>query len=572
MALNLFDNVIVILLAAVTVVVICKRLDIPAIIGYLLIGILVGPQALGLIDDPANAQLIAEFGVVFLMFTIGLEFSISKMIRMKNMVFGLGGAQVFLTALATTLVGLMIGMTLTEAMVIACIASMSSTAIVSKQLSDQNELSSLPGRKAISILLFQDLAVIPFFIFFSSLSGGLHALNISLMIALGKTVIAFGGIYLVGRWLLRPIFREIAAAESLELFTLSVLLITLGAAWLTHQLELSLAFGAFVAGMMLGETEFRHQIEGTIRPFRDILLGLFFITIGALFDVSHISQTWPWILMLFAALTLFKVLLISLLAFFTHRNVTSAARTGIILAQGGEFGFALLSVAMREQLLPPDYGQVVLGALLFSMLLAPLLIRYNATLADFIVPKRFRSKVPLSGDMTAELVKDLRDHVVICGFRRVGQSVAKILDDEDIPYVGIELDPQLVYNCHAVGCPVIYGDAALYEILATVKIAKAKALVITFDSTSVSSKVIQQVRSHHKNLPIFVRTADDSVLESLQECGATEVIPSTLETSLTLASHLLLAVDVPADRITKVMNKIRKTRYRLLREVIPGEG
>lgn len=571
MDLSTFDNLIMVLTAAVAVCISCMRFRLPTTIGYLLIGILVGPHALGLLEDVELIRHLAEFGVVFLMFTIGLEFSLSKIIKLKHLVFGLGSLQVVLTTLITTAMGRFVGMTLDQSLTVGCIVAMSSTAIVSKQLTDENQLGTLSGQSAISILLFQDLAVIPAFILLASFSQSYSSIQIPLLVALGKTLLALSVIFAFGRWLLRPLFRIIIATESLELFTLSVLLITLGAAYLTQRLELSLALGAFVAGMMLGETEFRHQIDATIRPFRDVLLGLFFITIGALFNLEIFVVVWPWVLLLLTALTVGKFAIIALLSYGMNRNPSVALRTGLFLAQGGEFGFALLSLAMREKLLPDDYGQVVLSALLLSMILAPLIIRYHKVLVKVLLPSKLRQEAVLASDGLDVIAKTLKDHVILCGFGSGGQQLARLLDDESVPYLGIDLDHHLVMKTQNAGFPVIYGDATLYDLLVACKIRQAKALVINFEVTESAAKIIEQVRSHHRKLPIFVRTADDSDLEKLQKLGATEVVPSTLETSIILASHLLVTLGIPAARITRRMNSIRKNRYRLLREVIPSE-
>ena len=411
MDLNLFDTLIRILMIAVVVVILCKRLNLPAIIGYIAIGVVVGPHALGWVPDTEDTYALADFGVVFLMFTIGLEFSLTRMWRMKHLVFGLGGAQVLLTVLLTTLFGHWLSMNWQQSIVVACIISLSSTAIVSKQLVDQNELNSPHGKNAISILLFQDLAVIPFFILISSFIQQTDVMHWSMLFSIGKAFLLIMAMLGLGRWILRPLFREIAATESLELFTLSVLLVTLVSAWLTHRFGLSLALGAFMAGMMLGETEFRHQIEATIRPFRDILLGLFFITVGMLFNVKAIVVIWPWVLLLLAALTLMKVLIVSMICRYVEDNVPVAVRTGLVMAQGSEFGFALLTLAMMGQLLPVLYGQVVLGALLFSMGLAPLIIRWNEKIMLMSVPKKYMKQVILPKKTAGIFAQGLENHV-----------------------------------------------------------------------------------------------------------------------------------------------------------------
>ena len=559
---------LMVLAASVCAVVVCKTLRIPSILGYIAVGIIAGPKLLGWIPAKTHIANVAEFGIVFLMFTIGLEFSVTRMMSMRHLVFGLGGAQVFFTGIITALIAYWLQMSWEQAAVVGCIVSLSSTAIVSKQLTDQKELHALHGHNAISILLFQDLAVIPFFVLISSFADTQGQLSSALLHALANTIGAIILIFGLGYWLLRPLFKRIAATHSLELFTLSVLLVTVAAAWFTHHLGLSLALGAFMAGMMLGETEFRHQIEATIRPFRDLLLGLFFITVGMLFNVSSIEAIWMWILLLFLALTAFKMLIISSLCIIFQRNFKAAVRTGIVLAQGGEFGFALLSLAVRDQILSEAYGQVVLGALLLSMAVSPLFIFFNKNIAQFLSFKRFEPQPKVLDQEADRFIENLNNHVIMCGFGRNGQNIAKLLDDESINYIGIDTNHKIVNHCVAKGYPVIYGDASLYEILEACKISLAKAMVITCEERETIESILQQTRSHHKDLPIFVRTRDETEFNRMHELGATEIIPASLETSLTLSSHLLLTMGVSTSRVYDIMVKIRKTRYHMLREVL----
>ncbi len=569
MELSLFDTLIIVLTIAVVVVVLCKYLKIPPIIGYIGVGIISGPHIMAWLPNTQQIHTLAEFGIVFLMFTVGLEFSLSRMIAMRHFVFGLGSAQVILTVLITALCGHWLSLTWDQAITLGCIVSLSSTAMVSKQLDDLDQLNSKQGHRAISILLFQDMAVIPFFILIASFGEVSQSLGIPLLMALGKTTLTIIAILSLGRWVFRPLFKEIVAIHSEELFTLSVLLVTLVSAWITHRLDLSLAMGAFMAGMMLGETEYRHQIEATIKPFRDVLLGLFFISIGMLFDIYSIKQIWPWVLLLFMAFSILKIIIITILCRLTKSYWRIALRTGIVLAQGSEFGFALLALAMYEDLFPALYEQVVLGALLLSLITAPFLIQYNKSLAKKIIPKSwFDIEDIIKPSPSKNFASKISNHVIICGFGRNGQNIAKLLDDEQLPYIGIDHDPELVHHCQKAGIPVIYGDATHYSMLVACKIAKAKAIVVTFEDFHHVEKILPQVRTHFEKLPIFVRTHDDASLEDLQNLGATEVIPATLEISLTLASHVLLVMGVSAKRVVELMQKIRKTRYRLLREMI----
>lgn len=569
MELSLFDTLIIVLTIAVVVVVLCKYLKIPPIIGYIGVGIFSGPHIMAWLPNTQQIHTLAEFGIVFLMFTVGLEFSLSRMIAMRHYVFGLGSAQVILTMLITALCGRWLSLTWDQAITLGCIVSLSSTAMVSKQLDDLDQLNSKQGHRAISILLFQDMAVIPFFILISSFGQVTQSLGIPLLMALGKTTLTIIIILSLGRWVFRPLFKEIVAIHSEELFTLSVLLVTLVSAWITHRLDLSLAMGAFMAGMMLGETEYRHQIEATIKPFRDVLLGLFFISIGMLFDVYSIKQIWPWVLLLFMAFSVLKIMVITVLCRMTKSYWRIALRTGIIMAQGSEFGFALLALAMYEDLFPPLYEQVILGALLLSLITAPFFIQHNKKIAKKIIPKSWFDIEDIVKPSPSKIfTSKITDHVIICGFGRNGQNIAKLLDDEQLPYIGIDHDPELVHHCQKAGIPVIYGDSTHYSILVACKISRAKAIVVTFEDIHYVEKILPQVRTHFEHLPIFVRTQDDTCLEDLQSLGATEVIPGSLETSLTLASHILLVMGVSAKRVVELMTKIRKTRYRLLREMI----
>jgi len=389
MNFTILETILIVLLTALIVAVVFRAVRLPVILGYLVAGALVGPHVLGWLPDTQDIKELAEFGVALLMFTVGLEFSFSKLIELRYSVFVLGSLQVLASIGITILIGLLLKMTLIESIVVGCVVAMSSTAIVMKQLSNQREIQSKHGLNAVGILLFQDLAVIPLLVLVSSLSGTGHPnfLVISLW-ALLKGIIATIIIIGVGRWVLKPLFHLITATHVVELFTLGVLFVALGAAWLTHRMGISYALGTFLAGMMLGETEFRKQITIEIRPFRDILLGLFFVSIGMLVNITMWAATWIWILLLLIALMVGKTVLIITLCRLSKNDLASASRTGIILAQGGEFGFAILTLALTNKLLPPDYGQVVLAALLITFALAPIIIRHNKKIAKFFFLKK----------------------------------------------------------------------------------------------------------------------------------------------------------------------------------------
>ncbi len=569
---GVFAEIIGLLGAAVLMVSLFRRLHLPAILAYLCVGAIAGPYGMGWVADTENTRFLAEFGVVFLLFTIGLEFSLPQMIAMKNVVLGLGGAQVFITTVLGAVIAWLFGMTASGAFVVGGVVALSSTAIVTRQLIEQVELNSRHGRYALGVLLFQDLAVIPFLVVIPTLGGsGEQAIVLPLVFALLKGVAAFFIMLAIGHWLLRPLFTGIAAARSSELFMLSVLLFTLGAAWVTHMSGLSLALGAFLAGMMLGETEFRHQVEADIRPFRDVLLGLFFITIGMLLDVHTLPAVGHWVVLLALAIILFKTLLIFALGRVVKAEPGVALRTGLVLAQGGEFGFALLSLATVHGLMDAHDNQIVLGGTLLSMALSPLVIRYNGALAKRLFAQSYGGGRDRQAQDVQTSATGLNQHIIICGYGRIGQNIARFLDEEGFDYLALDLDPHTVSEARAAGERVRYGDSTHREILQASGLERARALVISYDDAPATIKILQHTRTLRPDMPVLVRTRDDTELERFQKLGATEVVPETLEASLMLVSHLLLLLDVPVARVIRRVRDVRADRYRLLRGFFHGD-
>lgn len=567
---QILATILIVLISALAVTVIFRMIRLPVILGYIAVGALLGPHAFGLVTDVENINKIAEFGVAFLLFTIGLEFSITKLITLRYPVFILGGLQVIISMIITCVIGYFAGMGLFSSIVVGGVVAMSSTAVVVKQLMEQLQHHTTYGSNAIGILLFQDLAVVPIIILISNLSGEITGtLLFTLSWALINGIIAIFVILVIGRWLLRPVFHLISSTRTIELFTLMVLLVALSAAWLTHYLGLSLALGAFMAGIMLGETEFQHQIEVEIRPFRDVLLGLFFISIGMLLDVSTWPQTWIWISLLLMALIIGKTLLITLLSRISGYNNEVSFRTGIILAQGGEFGFAILTLALTHQLLPPDYGQVVLSALLISLILAPLIIRFNKNIAEFFLPTTTKISEEKTHKKIEDITRELEQHIIICGFGRVGQNIARVFNKLNITYIGLDLDAKLVQSCRQANVQVIYGDATHPEILKAARLDRAKAILISFDDVYASLKTLDHIRSMNADVPVLVRCKDKYELELLEGKGATMVITETFEESLCVIVNLLKIIEQLSEHeINALIDDIRSTDYALLREVL----
>ena len=528
MTYSYLNEALMILIATVCVVMLFLRVGLPPIIGYLVAGLMVGPYGLGLVTDIEHIQTFAEFGVVFLLFTIGLEFSVSLLLRMKGVVLGLGGAQVLLTTAATVALAYAAGLSLEPALVLGGVVAMSSTALVTKQLVDQVELHTRHGRNSLGILLFQDMMVVPFLILVANMSGAGSTLDpFAVLVIFAQGVLVLGLIFVVGRWVLRPLFHEVARFHSAELFTLTVLLVVLCSAWLTHQIGLTFALGAFLAGVMLSETEFRHQVESEIRPFRDVLLGLFFITVGMMLDIRILPEIWGTVLLLLAALMLFKLLLVAGLCRIWGYNGAVAMRTGLILAHGGEFGFAILILAMDGGILDTPEGQSVLAVMLFSMALAPMLIRYNGPITSALMPHLVLQSREEVKSRILDATGDLERHVIVCGFGRVGQHTINMLTVLNIPCMAIELDQQLVREGATRGEPVSYGDGASLELLHACGLARASALVVSTIDFNTTMKIISRVRLSYPKLPIIVRTRKEVDLYRLYQAGASEVVADT---------------------------------------------
>ncbi|MBI4194322.1 MAG: cation:proton antiporter [Betaproteobacteria bacterium] len=557
---------------AVFIVTVFQRLRIPSSLGYFLVGVVLGPHTAGPVVDAQHIRVAAELGIVFLLFTIGLNFSLPQIYALRHLVFGLGTGQVLLTTTIFGFIAWLAGLPPAAAFVVGAVFAQSSTTIISKQLLEQGEEQSRHGRLALAMSVFQDVTAVPFVVIIPVLAAaGAGSLALPLAWALAKALFAFALVLLAGLWLLRPLFHEIAARHSPELFTLTVLFVSLVSAWMTHSLGLSMAFGAFLAGMMLGETEFRHQIESAIRPFRDVLLGLFFVTVGMLLDPASLLQLWHWAAIGALALLAVKALLVGLMVRWAKVDAATAWRTGIVLAVGGEFGFALLAIALEARAIAPQAAQIALTAVLLSMIAGPFIIRYNHRLAVRVGGNAGQPPpdVPAAGIPETPA---LRDHVIICGYGRIGQNVGHFLEEERFPYVALDLDAARVRAAHTAGEPVYYGDAAERDILETVGIGTARLLVVSHDDVGAALKVLHHVRALRPDLPVMVRTRDESHVEELRRAGATEVVPETLEAGMMIASHALLLLEVPLSRVVRRMRESRAGRHRLLREFFRGEG
>ena len=567
--------------SAVLGVVGFRMLHLPPMLGYLAVGVLIGPHALGLAAENEATNALAEFGVVFLMFSIGLEFSLAQLRAMRRIVFGLGMAQVVLTIAATMLSGWIVATILPRflpfavswqaAFALGGALAMSSTAIVSKMLTERLELESQHGRRIIGILLFQDLAVVPLLILIPALAQSPEKLAATLAWATVKAIAVLVLLLFFGQKLMRKWFTLVVKRRSQELFMLNLLMITLGAAWITEKAGLSMALGAFVAGMLVSETQYKHQVEEDIKPFRDVLLGLFFITIGMLLNLELVLHNWWLVLLLLTVPVLLKFALIALLAKGFGSSTGVSLRTGIALAQAGEFGFVLLNLASGAKLIDPFIIQLVLASMVLSMLVAPLLIANSDRIVMKIASNEWMMQ-SLQLTQIASRTMAAQKHVIIAGFGRSGQSLATLLAEEKLVYYALDLDPERVQEAQAAGANVSYGDAGRRESLIAAGINRASALVVSFADTHAALKVLHLVHELAPSLPVIVRSHDDTDLDALKKAGATEVVPEALEGSLMLASHALVMMGVPLRRVVHRVQSARDERYASLRGYFHGAG
>ena len=558
----MYADVLILLFAAVLLVAIFRRLGQPVILAYLVAGVLLGPHGAAVLSEQANMQTIAELGIVFLMFSLGLEFSLPRLIAMRMLVVGVGGLQVLFTSLLFFWLGWWWGLSLPQALVVSGTLALSSTAVVIKQLGEQKQLHTRRAQLGVSVLLFQDLAVVPLLVMIPILARPEiqgSALLAEIAWATLKGLFALFSLLAVGKWLLPLLFHEVARARSDELFVLSALLVALLAAFMTHSLGLSMALGAFLAGMMLGESHYRHQLEVDIRPFRDVLMGLFFITIGMTMDWQLVALAWWQVILCVFGLILIKSLLVLLAGSLMGERKRDAMAAGIMLSQVGEFGFVLLALANHHALLDHQLVSLLIGIGVISIAMTPWLVQKAHGLARSLTDSALltRSEVAQSG-----LSK--HQHVIIAGFGRAGQTCARFLKLEDIPFLALDLDPERVGEAKTAGEQVAFGDASRRDILLAAGLLRARLVIITFDDRKRVEAMLALIKELAGQVRVLVRTRDDSFLEAFKQAGAHEVIPESQEGALMLVSHLLLNCDIPIGRVIRRMELERSSQYRFL--------
>ena len=563
--------IILLLVSSVLMVALFRYLRLPPMIAYFVVGLILGPYALGVLPDSESSRHFVEFGIVFLMFTIGLEFSLPKLNSMRHILFGLGGAQVAITLLTTMVFSTFLGLDLAEAFIIGSALTMSSTAIVSKILMERIDLNSRHGQLSIGILLFQDIAVILILILIPVFNSQVIDLYSLLWISLFKIIVLLFILFRVGQPVMNFWFGIVAKQKSRELFVLNVLMITLIFAYVTKLTGLSYALGAFLAGMLISETRYRYQVESDIASFSDILLGLFFISIGMMLNLDVLIEYYPTIFLIFFVYTIFKATVITFLARLFKYELGVGIRAGVILGQAGEFSFVILALGQEQGLISGDILQIILSVCLLSMLFASLIIPFNGRIARYISKEYLKNSEKLVNKIEASS-EDFNDHVIICGYGRGGQYLGRFLKEENISFIAIDMDLNRVNDAANAGEKVMYGDASRRVVLRAAGIERAKALVIAYSDDRSSLKVLNVIRDIYPDLPVIVRTRDESSIQQLQDAGATDVVPEVLESSLMLASHALVLLDVPLTRVIKKIRAFRSERYKIFRGYFMGSS
>lgn len=555
-----FAQIILLLSVAVVVVAAFQRLHIPTSLGYLLVGVILGPHTSGPTVYVPEFEALAEFGVVFLLFTIGLNFSLPQLYLLRHQVLGLGTGQILLTIAIVGAMAWLAGIPAAAAFVVGAVFAQSSSTIIGSLLGEQGEENHPPCRLGLALSVFQDVTAAPLLVIIPVLGGvsGADGVTSALGWAVGKAVAVLVLVYFSGRWVFRPLFHLVAERRSAELFTLAVLLIALLAAWATHGFGLSLAFGGFLAGMILGETEFRHQVEASIRPFRDVLLGLFFIGIGMRFDPLAIPPIWHWTLAGAGLMVVVKTLVVTAMLWMTGADGVAAWRTGLLLAVGGEFGFALIVVALDFNVIDGRLGQIAISSVLLSMIVGALLIRFNHAIATGLAGGKRRGK----GRKRVGELPDLPEpQVVIGGYGRVGHTIAALFKANGVPFTAFDVDPKRVALGRAEGHPVLYGDISDPELLATLRLERASLVLITLDHSAAALRTAALLSQTHPQVPIIARARDLEASSRLREAGATHAYPEMIEAGLWLGATALRMLRVPDDDIDLMLQEVRDWNY-----------
>lgn len=550
-------NFLCFLMAAVGTVFLFRRMKASPVLGYLVAGMLIGPHVLKIITDPTVTQVLGGIGVLFLLFTIGLELPLQRLQSMKKYVFGLGVSQVFVTGSIFTLIGLWCGLSKDAALLVGGALSLSSTAVVLQVLTDRKEMATRFGRVSFSVLLLQDLAVLLLLILTTTLGKENSNLFFELSHGILKTLAVLLLIVGIGRIVFRPLYRAVAMSGNPELFMATTFLIVLGTAFLTEIAGLSMELGAFLAGILLAETEYRHQVEADIQPFKGLLLGVFFMSVGMSINISILLKDYTTILSILTIVLTLKALLVYLLSRLIGLKGHTSIKVSFLLAGGGEFIFVIFSPLVSEKFLPPGFADVLFWVVVLSMVLTPFL----AILGKWIADKYQVYETHANPEVETEELSEFKNHIIIAGFGRVGQMLGDLLATHLIPFVALDTDMRCVTEGRNKGWPVFYGDARRLEVLKSVGAERAKAIVITLNQMAPSVRTVLMLRRYFPDLPVCVRIKDHKHQEKLIDSGARLVVPETVEPTIQLATSIFHVMNIPQNEITQLLDTFRRQHW-----------
>ncbi len=554
-------DVLILLGVSIFIVVLMQRLKLSPVLGYLIVGAIIGEHGMNYIKEPESASHIAEFGVVFLLFVIGLELTFERLIRMRVHVFGFGGLQLVLTTLVFVLVlNHVAALRLEVAIVIGAALALSSTAIVLQVLAENKRQNTQTGRLALSVLLMQDFAVVPLLAILPLLAGDSESFLPAIGMASLKALGAIFTITIVGRVFLRPMFSIIGTTKSEEIYVPTTLLLVLGAAMLTNELGLSTAMGAFMAGLMIAETEYRNRVENSIMPFKSLLLGLFFLVVGMSIDVKFIADKWRMVLLAAFALMFIKALIILLLCRIFRFRWGAAIHSALLLSQGGEFAFILFDLALKQEVMPEDLAQFLLMVVAVSMAVTPLL-----SMIGIWIEEKFSSQEevdPASQEYRG--ISDLDSHVIIAGFGRIGRVLAYTLSRQQINYVAVDGNMSLVKKAREQGYQVYHGDLSRIETLKAVGSERATAIILTMSEKDALRKAVRMIATHYKNIVMIARVEDYKHAKSLRRCGSVITVPATIETGLQMCGVLLKSLGYPESGTIALKEEMRRDDYAVI--------
>jgi len=577
MEIPLLKEIVVVLGISIVIILAFQKLKVPSILGFLFAGIIVGPSAFNLLSSSHEVELLSEIGIIFLLFIIGIELSFSGLMKIKKTVFIGGGLQVGGTILVTALVAMALGVEINTAVFLGFLISLSSTAIVLKMLQEKGEIKSPHGKVALGILIFQDIIVVPMMLLTPILAGKSDNIGETLLILLAKLIGVGIVVFVLQKYIVPYIFKLVVKSKNRELFILTTIVFCFSVAWLTSSVGLSLALGAFFAGLIISESEYSHQATANVLPFREIFISFFFISVGSLLDLEFFINNLVYILIFVIAVLVIKMLIVGLLALVLKNQPRTAFMSAFSIFQVGEFSLLLSTVGLQNDLLPDGLYQYFLAVSILTMALTPFVLQKSHNMSSFMlkatIPKRVRKRMNKrkidNSSQEIDQDQDWKDHVVIVGYGINGKNISRVTSHINIPYVILDMDYEAIKEAKRKNQPIVFGDASDPEILKHINIQKARVVVIAISDPNATKKIISSVRLFSQTVYIIVRTRYVKEIEENMKVGADEVIPEEFETSIEIFTRVLRQYMVTQGDIENIVTNIRSSDYEMLTSIKP---